>query len=364
MTNTHPALRSPSLALIIGASILVSACGGGSSTPAAAPAVVNPPANSTVTSTSTIAPPVSATSGFVGSCPSLVGGSSTPLGYEIGFCNTFFASGASLIAEGTFQNLGVSTVETSANQYTLNLPTSISSAGPITLVLGGANVPQTGATTPATIGNLSGGYQLDRFITTAAPADDRTSVVDFGGALSPRAQRHATFGLWGRSKLLNENFYGGFFGAAASKFPTPALFSNGATNTVSFTGSAVSWYLYSSNSAVPAGVSSRIGLSATADMQVNFSSNNLTGTIKDFFAPSAVTAANPTGAPTNLGLTPITFTATLVKADGSFSGTITGGGSGIVKGSLFGPNAEQAAGQFVLTASGNRMFSGSFGVKQ
>ncbi len=357
MTNTHPALRSPSLALIIGASILVSACGGGSSTPAAAPSPgVNPPADSRVTSPSTVTPPINA-NGFIGSCPSLTGGSATPSGYEIGFCNTYFASGASLVAEGTFQNQNVSTPEIpAANQYSLNLPNTAANpwGGTISLAAGATNVTQT----PSTIGNLAGGYGLDRFVTAVvAPAADNTSLVDFSSNLG--SPRYATFGLWGRSKLQNENFYGAFFGPAFGQSATPSTFLNGASTNVTLNGPAVSWYLYSASSAVPAGVTSRIGLSATAQMQVNFSStsNNVIGTINNFFDRSS-------GSPVNLGLTPVTFTATLVKADGTFSGTITGGGTGIIKGSLFGPTAQQAAGQFVLTATGSRMLSGSFGVKQ
>jgi hypothetical protein len=346
--------------LIVATSILVAACGGGGSTTTTTTnPPVNPPANSTVTSTSTTPPPVNPT-GFVGSCPSLGGGSSSPTGYEIGTCKTFFASGASVIAEATFQNQNVTSNEApAALNYRLNLPSTAANpwGGTIDLASG---LPNTKVFPTTGIGTLTVGYAIDRVVTATAPASDETSIVDFSGLLQTPT-RYASYGLWGRSKLLNELFVGGFYGPTFGQSATPDSFTNPLTSTVTMTGNAVSHYIYSSNSAVPAGVSPNPSVSATIQMSVNFSSLDVTGTIDNVSIRSGTGA---TVAVTSVGAAPITFTAKLVKATGAFSGTITGGGTGLVKGSLFGPSAQQAAGQFVVSASGNRLFTGAFGVKQ
>jgi hypothetical protein len=366
MTKIRNAQGSASLALLIaGATLMLAACGGGSS-PAPAPTTPGPGPNnsgqggagvfSPVVSPSPTTPTPNPVSGLVGTCPSLIGGSAAAAGYEIGFCNTYYNSGNSVISEATFQNQGVTTPETpAANQYSLNLPNTTTNpwGGTIALALGGNFIK----VAPQTIGNIVGGYGIDRFNTTvAAPAADDTSLVDFSSNLG--TPRYASFGLWGRSKLSFEAFYGGFFGPAFGQSATPASFLSTATSTINIAGPAASWYIYNATTPLATGQLPRLGLSATTQLQVNLSSGVITGTISDFFDRSS-------GAPKNLGLASATFTANLVKSTGAFSGTVTGGGNtGIIKGSLYGPNAEQAAGQFAFTSTGNRILTGAFGGKQ
>jgi hypothetical protein len=370
MTHFRPRFTMrPAAILVASAVVLLSACGGGgtsttstSGTGTTGTTTTGNGVNSSVVSTSTTAPSVNTSTGFVGSCPSLSGGSSTPAGYEIGFCKTYYSSGSNLIAEGTYQGQAVTASEApAARQYILNLPNTTANpwGGSLALAALAPNVTELATTG---IGNLSG-YALDLLVTATAPANNETSIVDFSNTLATVAgatntTRYVTFGLWGRSKLVNEDIYGAFFGAAFGQSATPSSYLNGVTNTVAMTGNAVSHYIYSSNAAVPAGVVAAPSISGTARMSVNYGASTVSGTIDTFV--QRVSGANV--ALTTLSA--VTFSGTLVKATGAFSGTITSGGTGLIKGSLFGPAGQQAAGQFAVAGAGNRLFSGSFGVTQ
>ena len=139
------------MALIVASAVLVTACGGGSSTPAAAPApaggVVGAPTASIPGGTLNGIPQTEATSGQVGACSSIKGGAP---GFEIGLCSTSFsnsfASGS--VVEGVFQNGPTSSAESAANVYDLSLPSAWGgptitlkiTAGDSTNVLGGGAI--------------------------------------------------------------------------------------------------------------------------------------------------------------------------------------------------------------------------------
>jgi hypothetical protein len=331
MSNPRTRVGSgASVAMVLASSLLAVACGGGGgSTPAPAPGIVPVP------------DPIT---GLVGKCSSLSGGAP---GYEVGYCNTIFSSGT--VAEAVFQNRSVTGAETpNTNQYLLNLPTEW--GGSIALVANTANVTQF----PSAIGSITGGFALDKILPD--PATDATSIVDFGTQLG--TPRLGTFGLWGRSKLANELFFGAFAGPKPGNAATPASVLGGPASSATMNGAAVTWHLRSASTVVPAGVNPRQGLSATAQMTVNLTPTG--GTISGNFSNFFVRVNGVT--PTSVALAPVVFTGTLSNATGLFSGTITGGGTGIVKGVILGGAAEQAVGQFAGVAADGRLITGAFGV--
>jgi hypothetical protein len=339
MSNPRTLVGSgASVAMILASSLLAVACGGGGGS---SPGVA-------------VAPVVDPATGRVGKCPSLSGGAP---GYEIGFCFSEFQSGA--VAEAVFQNQAVTGVESATatanvSKYDLNLPAAW--GGTISLVPGAANITVT--PNANAIGSITGGSGIDRFL--PAPATDNTSIVDFSNQLG--TPRLGSFGLWGRSKLTNELFFGAFAGPSPTGTVTPASFLGGAASSATMNGAAVTWYLRSAPTVIPSGVNPRLGLSAAAQMIVNLSptagASNVSGTFSNFFVrPDGVT-------PTSVGLAPMVFTGTLSNATGQFTGTITGGGTGIVKGTILGNAGEQAVGQFAGASADGRLITGAFGVKR
>jgi hypothetical protein len=339
--RTH-AGSGASIAMILASSLLAVACGGGgSSAPVTAPAPPGPapiPVNP---------PDINPLTGFRGTCSSLSGGSTA--GYEVGFCNTRSQSGT--VSEGTFQNRGVTGLESPAtNQYVLNLPAEW--GGTIPLLAGAANTTQF----PSAIGGISGGYALDRIL--PQPATDSTSIVDFGSQVGLTG-RLISFGLWGRSKQTDELFFGGFAGPAIGALATPSSYLGGPAATIPMNGTAVSWHLRTASTFLPTGVNPTQGLSATAQLSVSLApgGSTVTGTLSAFNVRAG-------GVATNVGLNNVTFSGTLSNTTGQFVGTITGGGTGNVKGALFGPTADQITGQFAGTGSDGRLLTGSFGAKR
>ncbi len=337
MSNPRTRVGSgPTVAMILASSLLAVACGGGGSS---SPAVA-------------IGPVVDPATGRVGKCPSLSGGAP---GYEVGFCFSDFSSGT--VAEAVFQDQGVNTTESispvaGVSRYDVSFPAAW--GGTISLVPGAANV----TVNPNAIGGITGGVGIDRFL--PAPGTDNTSIVDFGISQLGGNSRMGSFGLWGRSKLANELFFGAFAGPSPGSTATPSAYLNGPASTTIMNGAAVTWYLRSAATVIPAGVNPRQGLSATAQMTVNLSpsSPTVSGTLSNFFVrPDGVT-------PTSIAVTTVTFSGTLNNATGLFAGTITGGGSGVVKGTILGPAGDQAVGQFAGFAADGRLLTGSFGVKR
>jgi hypothetical protein len=339
--RTH-AGSGASIAMILASSLLAVACGGGGSSPAPVvpapgPGVIVLPDNP---------PPVNA-SGFVGSCSSLAGGSAA--GYEVGFCNT--RSKAGTVSEGTFQNRGVTGLESPGiNQYVLNLPAEW--GGTIPLLAGVANTTQF----PSAIGGISGGYALDRIL--PQPATDSTSIVDFGSQVGLTG-RLISFGLWGRSKLTDELFFGGFAGPTIGALATPSTYLGGPAATIAMNGTAVSWHLRTAQTIVPTTINPTQGLSAAAQFSVSLApgGSTVTGTLSAFTVRSG-------GVAVSAGVNNVTFSGTLSNTTGQFVGTFTGGGTGNVKGALFGPTADQITGQFAGTGSDGRLLTGSFGAKR
>lgn len=324
----------PTAAMILATALLAAACGGGGSSSGGV----------------AVGPVVDPATGRVGKCPSLSGGAP---GYEIGFCFTDFSSGT--VAEAVFQNQGVTTTEATSplpnvSRYDVTFPAAW--GGTIALVPGAANV----TVNPNAIGGLTGGVGIDRFL--PAPAVDNTSTVDFGISQLGGTLRLGSFGLWGRSKLTNELFFGAFAGPSPGS--AVATFPANASSSTTMNGAAVSWYLLSATTVVPVVVNPRQGVSATAQLIVNLSpaGSTVSGTFSNFFVrPDGVT-------PTSIAVTTVAFSGTLTNATGQFTGTITGGGTGVVKGTILGATGEQAVGQFAGVAADGRLLTGSFGVKR
>jgi hypothetical protein len=318
------AITSSKLALTATAALLAVACGGGgggSSGPTNIP-------------------------GFTGACSSLAGQAQ---GYVIGTCDT--AVGAGIVSEATFQNIATAVSETASRQYSLQIPNNL--GGPaIALALGQANVIDTSGVSGA-VGGIPTGFALDRSVSSS----DLVSLIDVSGTLG--ASREVSFGLFARSKQLGEQFLSGFAGPAFGKAATPV--TGLPTGTVSYTGSLVSHYIFTSSAIAPAGTIARRPISGDTSVTVNFATGAVTGTLKSF-------QIRTSGIAGPLIINDITFTGTLAAGSNSFTGTIPGpsgpSGGGIVKGTLYGPTGLQMAGQFAGFASDGRLLTGSFGIKQ
>lgn len=338
-------------------------CGGGgsssSSTSSTSSSSTSSSSSSGASSSSTSSSSTSSSSsssGFIGTCPVLGSGVSASPAYELGYCST--PSASTPVYEAVYQTKNIVTTELppasgGAPSYSIAFPSDWGG----TIVLG--NGQPNSVATFSQLGNLGATYAVDRFIAATSPARDETSIIDYSSLLLNGASRVGTFGLWGRSKQNNEVLYGAFYGPSVGTSATPSsVLATGVD--LSKTGSAVTWYLYNASVPAASGTLTPATLSATMAMTISRGTTPaVTGTLSNFFqrisGPPVVIQSIPIAA--------VTLTGVMTAADGSFSGVMTGGITGVFRGVVIGAAGDQFVGQFAGKASDGRFISGAFGLK-